>query len=175
MITREGILNTVFKLVNDRLNKQAESLQYYMKHWNGKNGGIEGWLKVEFVAAIPCDIIKIETGSAWRHGKSTGNRYPDLRLISLESKDIEPINVELKASTNWSPTYGKPYEYYDGMSLFFLCGAPSNTFDAKRHDLSTKGYPFDLARVCEAVQCIDNKAVNFLFGFQDIVGDKRPV
>lgn len=175
MITREDIINTVFKLVYDRLKKQADSLQYYMKHWNGKSGGIEGWLKVEFVAAIPCDVTKIETGSAWRHGKSTGDKYPDLRLISLESKDMEPIAVELKASTNWSPTYGKRYEYYVGRTLFFLCGAPSNSLDAKRHELAAKGYPFALARVCEAVQCIDNKAVNFLFGFVDIGGDKHTV
>lgn len=171
MATRPDILHNVFDLVYHRLLKQSESLQYYMKHWNGKSGGIEGWLKVEFVAAIPSDVLKIKTGSA-ALGKSTGDRYPDLRL---ERKDIEPIDLELKASTNWSPTYGKPLEYYNGRALFFLCGAPSNSFHAKHHEFGKKGYPFDMVSICDVVQGIDNKTVSFLFGFLDLGGSKPAV
>ncbi len=168
MVTRKDIINRVFKLVYNRLENQAESLQHYIERWHGSHGGIEGWFKVEFVASIPSKEMKIYTGSA-AHGKSTGKKYPDLLL---DRKEIETICVELKASTNWSITHGKPLQRYDGWALFFLCGTPANSLDTKRHNLAELGYPFNLDRVCKAFQCIDNKEVDFLFGFLDLGGSK---
>jgi len=166
MINRQNILNSVFQLVYNRLTKQAESLQHYVERWNGSSGGIEGWFKVELVAAIPNDVGQIKTGSAAR-GKSTGKKYPDLLL---ESKNIEPIYVELKASTNWSLTHGKPLQQYDGWALFFLCGSPSNSLNTKRNGLEKLGYPFEIECICKAMQCVDNKEIDFLFGFIDLGG-----
>ncbi len=168
---RQDILNSVFKLTYDRLTKQSESLKFYIERWHGSNGGIEGWFKVELVAAIPSDVIKITTGSATR-GKSTGKRYPDLQF---KKKGFEPIDVELKASTNWSLAHGKSLQHYDGWVLFFLCGVPSNSLDDKRQVLAEKRYPFKVDYVCEAVKCTDNKSIDFLFGFLDIGGSKHGI
>ncbi len=75
MVARQEILDNIFKLVFNRLTGRAESLKRYIEYWHGSYGGIEGWLKVEFVAAISPDVLKVSTGSASRR-KTSGKRYP---------------------------------------------------------------------------------------------------
>jgi len=82
---------TIFDLVRRRLLRQQESLQLFCKHWSGTSGGIEAWLKVEFVAAIPPEVARISTG------KRKDGICPDLLLLPPHGVEIP---VELKALTD---------------------------------------------------------------------------
>lgn len=164
MKSRQDILNEIFNYTYDRLKLRKESLQFFVNRWNGSFGGIEGWFKVELVASIPDDLIKITTGSASR-GKSTGKRYPDLRF---EHKNIAPIDVELKASTNWSLTHGKTFQKYEDWALFFLCGTPSNSLNRKSQYLYDMNFPYKVNKVCEAKKNNNGKTIDFLFGYIDL-------
>ena len=157
-------LTVVFDRVRDRLTERKDSLCLFVQHWHGRNGGIEGWLKVEFVAAVSADVCVVRTGSATTP-KTRGKDFPDLRL---ESEGYAPVDIELKAATNWSPTYGKPLSQYDGRALFFLCGAPAESLEKKRKWLAETACPGQLVRICRGIQCTDNQQVDFLFGFVDL-------
>lgn len=171
MNSRTDLLYAIFDHVKRRLSERADSLCLFIEHWHGSNGGIEGWFKVEFVAAVPPHLAIIRTGSAYSL-MATRRRFPDLRL---ERTGEVPLEIELKASTNWSPHHGKGFEHYRGFALFFLCGAPADSLDAKRSYLATNGVPFELTRVCAAVPCHDKRAIDFLFGFVDLRGVTRAV
>lgn len=160
MVTRQEILKKIFKLVYDRLIKHNESLKHYLENWHGSYGGIEGWLKVEFVAAISPDIIKVKTGSAAR-GKLTDKKYPDL---ILENEAIDPIEVELKASTNWHV----PLKNYDSRVLFFLCGTQADSLQLRRREIQQFKKHFDIAIVTSGISSYNSKEIDFLFGFVDL-------
>ena len=159
MVTRQEILDNVFDLVLNRLTGRAESLKRYIEHWHGSFGGIEGWLKVEFVAAISPNVLKVSTGSAAR-GKPTGKRYPDLLL---ENGKIEPIEVELKGSTNWYV----PLKNYESRVLFFLCGNQSDSLELRRREIQQLKKHFKISIVTSGISYNDKKT-DFLFGFVDL-------
>jgi hypothetical protein len=160
MVARQEILNYVFELVFNHLTRRAESLKRYIEYWHGTYGGIEGWLKVEFVAAISPDVLKVSTGSASR-GKPSEKRYPDLLL---ENKDIEPIEVELKASTNWH----LPLKNYENCVLFFLCGTQADSLELRRREIEQLKKHSNIAIVISGINCYSNKEIDFLFGFVDL-------
>lgn len=160
MYTRKDIINKVFELVSNRLNDQVESLQHYIEHWHGSYGGIEGWLKVEFVAAIPPDELKISTGSAAR-GSSTGKKYPDLLL---KKNNAESVKIELKASTNWHV----PLKKYKNRVLFFLCGTPSYSTKSKKNEIKNLEKHSVILKITSGKSCYYDQEIDFLFGYVDL-------
>jgi hypothetical protein len=154
---RVDLLKKVFDLVGSRLKERGDSLCRYLERWHGSAGGIEGWFKVEFVASVPKNLATVLTGSA-ATPKTSGKKFPDLRL---KVNHLRPVDIELKASTNWSPFHSKNPEYYHGRAIFFLCGAPADSLEAKRHALAKTWRHLNVIRVCGAVQCTDNCDTDF--------------
>ena len=76
----------VFDPVAERLKRKAESLKHVRKR---ERSGIEGWLKVEAVAALGDRVVALQ------------NKGPDLQL-RVRGRDV---CVELKAATDCNTSY----------------------------------------------------------------------
>jgi hypothetical protein len=79
------LIKDIFKPVKVRIHNKSESLAK-SKIKRFPKTGIEGWFKVEVVAALGQNIIKLQ------------NRGPDL---ILENR----VKIELKAATDLNPSY----------------------------------------------------------------------
>jgi len=168
MHDRSSILRRIFSDVKERLidPKRTDSLQRFIKQWKGKNAGIEGWLRVEFVAAIDPEFATVETGSAHKRGEGEpGKKYPDLR-IKPKTAGGTPIEVELKSGGNWF--IGKSIiRDYHGKAVFFLCAELHDKFDKRYEWLKKHGNPCDLVQICEDLST-DSGGCDWLFGFLDL-------
>ena len=102
----------------DRLCNRYDSLRKFEEKWKGTASGIEGWLKVEFVAATAeIENLHVKTGGSGGRGRR--GRFPDL---ILKYGDQPEICVELKGSTNWFTLNEEKMKRYKGWLLVVLCG-----------------------------------------------------
>jgi hypothetical protein len=63
-LATENFNRTIFNLVRRRLIERCDSLQRFREHWKGRASGIEGWFRVEFVAAIGPAVATVHSGGA---------------------------------------------------------------------------------------------------------------
>lgn len=134
----------LFSMVSKRIKPRCSSLSKYNKRWQGKGGGIEGWLRVELVASLDSKFCKTISGSSGGI-KNKGEKYPDL---ILEFQD-EKAPIELKASsTSWTP-FGNvcPRSYY-GRALIFICPALRRTLAKREETLAKHDAEFKLEEIC---------------------------
>lgn len=170
---RTELVIRVFRLASERIKSRSDSLSLFLERWHRSEeskpkseSGIEAWLKVEFIAAIPRDVAKVRAG-----GRKDG-RVPDLKLENPKNdneQNEKPVLVELKTGTNWDPTHSHPkgWSHYHGHALFFLCGTP-DSLESKRLEIEKLGFPCDLDWICSGLRPDRNKPTNFLFGFVDL-------
>ena len=97
----------VFELVTARIKLRADSLQNIKRF---SRTGIEGWFKVEIVAALG-QIVR-----------SLNNKGPDLLL---DDGTTQGIKVEIKAATDFNPTWCflEPVRKYFCPTLFLCDGS----------------------------------------------------
>lgn len=136
----------LFNMVLKRVKSRADSLKKFNQRWNCKGSGIEGWLKVEFVAAVNKRFGAVKTGGGGGH-KRTGQTFPDILLNIKGTKDN--VGIELKASgTDWSPTGGGDWKKYENRVLIFIC--PSNKDKIEKYKQVLKKYDeaFYLEEIC---------------------------
>ena len=102
----------VFQSVVARVRERGDSLRSMMRF---PNSGIEGWLKVEIVAALCEKVTRVK------------NRGPDLILE-------DGTNIEIKAATNFGKSWcvTEPLRKY-GKPVLFLAGraSPENLMRGK--------------------------------------------
>ena len=93
----------IFRLVVERVKERRDSLRNMMRF---TNSGIEGWLKVEIVAALGPKV------------KSVNNKGPDLTLE-------DGTEIEIKAATNFDKKWcvTEPIHKYRKPVLFLAGGA----------------------------------------------------
>jgi len=120
--------NDILKPIAAHIKKKKDSLIELARF---KNMGIEGWLKVEILAALGNKIKKVQ------------NKGPDLVFEGSEG-DIE---IELKAATNFQLTWAKGGAFQDGVPCLFLGqGSTREMIEGLKSDESIEiiGYePFD--------------------------------
>ena len=102
----------VFQKVALRIKHNADSLRNIKRF---PRTGIEGWFKVEIVAALGKTI------------RSINNKGPD---ITLEDGSDEGMKIEIKAATDFNPTWCfiDPIRKYGCPSLFLNSVQVSNSF-----------------------------------------------
>ncbi|NIT03469.1 hypothetical protein GTO10_00810 [Candidatus Saccharibacteria bacterium] len=91
----------VLEPIANHIKKKRDSLMELARF---KNMGIEGWLKVEALAALGNKVKKVQ------------NKGPDLVFEGPEG-DIE---IELKAATNFQLIWAKDGALQDGVPCLFL-------------------------------------------------------
>jgi hypothetical protein len=143
-----------------QLKRRSKTLQTFYRRFGAlcPSAGFEYWLKVELIAAIPKSVVISPP-------KRRDHRADDLDLTFTGSYRTA---VELKATCQWSPTYNKPWSYYYGRLLIFLCVAnrkniSSDTQQAFREDLD--------ARIEEVCILKEPSDLAFYLGFVDL-GDR---
>ncbi len=88
----------ILSTVANRVKRHCDSLDPIFRF---KRSGIEGWFKVEVVAALGGEILKLN------------NKGPDLTLI-------DGIDLELKAATDFNPSYLRDGALKDNVPCLFL-------------------------------------------------------
>jgi hypothetical protein len=107
-----------------------------------KNAGFEFWLKIELAAELPEKII----GTVSSAGRTAG-RSPDVKIIPPRQN---PIQIEFKASCDWSPHHMKGWSHYYGRLLVFLCVGNCSDFEWHWEELITQDTDAKLQEVCSA-------------------------
>lgn len=108
------LMQDIFQPVVARVRERGDSLCNIMRF---KNSGIEGWFKVEIVAALGNKVCRIQ------------NKEADLKFE-------DETEVEIKAATNFSKYWcvSYPLEKYRQPVLFLAGGAnPGTLTRAKDH------------------------------------------
>jgi hypothetical protein len=105
-------LNPIFHPVAERIRNKADSLKEVKRF---KRSGIEGWFKVEVVAALRKKI------------KNLNNRGPDLTFE-------DGLQVELKAATDLNPTGIRDGIKYGFPCLFLGDGGDPSRIEAIKKD-----------------------------------------
>jgi hypothetical protein len=142
---RRSLTRSLFESVRDRLRERADSLERFYAKWEGTNSGLEGWLRVEFVAAVDPKVTKIRTGGAGGRGL-TGKKYPDLLLVVDDSQQIP---VELKAaSSSWSID-GAVGTTYAGHLLAYIFPEQSRLPDKRKLQLKILDPDYQCDPICE--------------------------
>jgi hypothetical protein len=156
----------IFGLVQRRLVERSDSLQLFYARWHGSAAGIEGWFKVEFVAAIAPDVASVGTGGSGGRGRR-GRTYADL---VLKTQDGAEHQIETKAwGSNW---YGErdALRKYAGRLLAFLAPSKAPLPTRHRQNIEVLDKNLLLAPICE-VQDAEGKQRTFYFGIADLRDD----
>jgi hypothetical protein len=126
---RMDLIQDIFKPVVVRIRSKSESLTK-SKIKRFPKTGIEGWFKVEVVAALGEKVIKLQ------------NRGPDLILENGLEKQLE---IELKAATDLNPQYIRNGALnYSCLCLFIGDGDDTVSLEKLRQDPSIKIVDSDL-------------------------------
>jgi hypothetical protein len=125
---RMDVIKDIFRPVVVRIRDKSESLaKSRIKRF--PRSGIEGWFKVEVVAALGEKVIKLK------------NRGPDLILENGENG----LEIELKASTDLSPSYIRYGALKYSCHCLFLCdGDDTFGIEKLKQDPSIKIAAYDL-------------------------------
>ena len=91
-------LSNILSSVKDRIYGRVDSLDSVFRF---KRSGIEAWFKVEVVAALGEQVT------------SLNNRGPDMTLT-------DGLHIELKAATDFNPSYYRDGALKDGVPCLFL-------------------------------------------------------
>lgn len=145
--------------------QHGESLVLFRERWQGTASGIEGWFKVEFVAAIGPEVAAIRTGGAGGRGRG-GATYPDL-IVEPVGSPAEPIRIELKAGGHdWWLGGSDARDKYRGCLLAFLL--ITTTPICATHEAKVKQLDEDaqLAKICEVTTSQGSRS--FYFGMADL-------
>jgi hypothetical protein len=154
----------LFDMVLLRIKSRGTSLSKYNKRWKGKGGGIEGWLRVEFVASIKNAFAETMSGGSYSKAKK-GEKYSDI-LLKVAGEELP---VELKASsTDWTPVGGGSWKKYEGHILIFICPASVTTL-ARREKTLCK---HDARFILEKIRVIDGDKA-FYLGLVSLLNNKE--
>jgi hypothetical protein len=167
LVSRPDVLkDTIFKLVRRRLVERSDSLQLFYRHWRGSSGGIEGWFKLEFAAAIDPVVAIVHTGGAGGRGRK-GMKCPD---YLLETKDGPKLQVELKAAgSSWYYDGRHARAKYPGHLLAFLAPSQDPLPVGHRQQVEALDKNVQVAPICN-VQDTEGKKRTFYFGIADFRG-----
>ena len=104
----------IFRPVAARVRERADSLTNIIRF---ANSGIEGWFKVEIVAALGNKVEKIQNTGA------------DLKLT-------DGTEIEIKAATNFSKSWciTDPVQKYGGPVMFLAGGADPEKLERAKDD-----------------------------------------
>ena len=104
----------IFRPVSARVRQRADSLTNIMCF---ANSGIEGWFKVEIVAALGDKVQKLQ------------NKGADLKLT-------DGTEIEIKAATNFSKPWciADPLQKYGGPVMFLAGGADLEKLQRAKDD-----------------------------------------
>ncbi len=128
-----------------RIRDRADSLRLFYGWWTGTGAGIEGWLKVEFVAAMNELGVQLRTGGAGGRGRA-GGVYSDLILEGLGAGEVA---VELKATgTIWSPRGGSLWRDVEDLVLVFLCPSEDRLIESRLALLRERDPEVLVSQVC---------------------------
>jgi hypothetical protein len=167
----EQFKRTIFDLVRARLVERKDSLIRFCNHWKGSASGIEGWFKLEFVAAIEPHVAVVSCGGAGGRGRG-GRKYPDLVLKSPAGAEIPE---ETKASgSGWWHGGARVQEQYSGCVLAFLClsgGAETSRYGKQRQKIEALDRQAQLAPICKTLSAESS----FYFGMADLRAKMRIV
>jgi hypothetical protein len=108
----------VFELVAARIKLRADSLQNIKRF---PRTGIEGWFKVEIIAALGKTI------------RTLNNKGPDL---TLDDSTTDGMEVEIKAATDFNPSWCflEPVRKYSCPTLFLCDGSDPKKLSYKLGD-----------------------------------------